>query len=383
MSDLKKLVGIGAVLAGAMLAARAEVNPEMAAHIEALQKEGRIAEAVAALEAEAKRDPKDSEIFNGLGNLRLALGHAKVARAYYEKAVMLAPNRADYWSNLGVLEAKIDNPKGALEALDRALKIDPNHRASLLNAGDVLFERGKFPLAEAYYDRLLKAKPQDSVAHFRKALARRAQGDSAGAAKAAGEAVRLDPEFVDARAELGFIYMDLNEHEKALRHFQVLNAKLPDFVRARYGAAMCWRELKKYDEAIEQFQWAVVLAPETADYRVDLAFAFLRSKKPGSVAEAEQALLRGLEAQPDSQRANFMAGVFYDELGKWEHAAHYYSQAVALGHPNPRAKLFLAQDFLKLGKKGAANALLFDLMAKLPPEDSVHKEALKLLSSKS
>ncbi len=358
-------------------------DPELAAHVEALQKKGRLVEAVQALNAAVTRDPKNADAYNGLGNLRLAANDAKLAAAYYMKAIALEPKRADFYSNLGVLEAKIDNPKGALEDFDKALKLDPNLRAALINSGDVLMGLKKFAEAEVFYDRMLKLSPDDAAAHYRKGLSLRSRDQRDAAIKSFAEAVRLQPGYADARADLGFTYLDAGDYEKALRHFQVINAQSKTFTRARYGAGICLKELGRFAEAAEELRWAIVLDPDTPDYRVDLAFALVKQKKPALLAEAEQDLLRGLEAQPNNMRANFLGGLFYDEIGQPEHAVHYYSQAVALKHPNPRVKLFLAQDFLKLGKKGTAMALLMDLVAKLPPEDPVAKQAKALLKAKS
>jgi tetratricopeptide (TPR) repeat protein len=119
-----------------------------------------------------------------------------------------------------------------------------------------------------------------------------------------GEAVRLDPDFVEARVDLGAVYAKTGQPEKAL----------------------------------EQDERALALEPNLAVLQSNKAAALLMLSR---WEEAEQAARRAVQLEPGSIDANYVLGIAMMMQGKItpEVAAHL---AMAV-KKHPRARAFLAE----------------------------------------
>jgi tetratricopeptide (TPR) repeat protein len=85
-----------------------------------------------------RQDPKP-EYLTSLGTTLLKQGRREEALKTFDKAVQLAPDRAELWKNLGDVLQELDRPDDALLSFQHALKLDPHNseaaarRASLLS----------------------------------------------------------------------------------------------------------------------------------------------------------------------------------------------------------------------------------------------------------
>jgi len=118
------------------------------------------------------------------------------------------------------------------------------------------------------------------------------------------EALRLDPDFMEARTDLGAVYIEANRPE----------------------------------EALEQYDQALALEPNLAVLHSNRAAALVML---GRWVEAEQAARRALQLDPGSIDANYMLGIAMMKQGKItpETAAHL---AIAT-KKHPRARGYLAE----------------------------------------
>ncbi|MBI4506137.1 MAG: glycosyltransferase [Chloroflexi bacterium] len=94
---------------------------------------GAAAAAVAALRQAVQQMPFNADFHNALGAALCAAGEA-AAEAAFRRALDLAPERADVWSNLGELYERLRRPAEAVAAYERALAVapdDPLARAGL------------------------------------------------------------------------------------------------------------------------------------------------------------------------------------------------------------------------------------------------------------
>lgn len=94
-------------------------------------------EALAALEAEAAKNPTDAAAWVKLGNF--CFDHDLPAKAVnaYERAVELKPMQVGVWSDLGVMYRRTKRYNKAVEAFGQAAKLDPKHVVSRFNMGIV------------------------------------------------------------------------------------------------------------------------------------------------------------------------------------------------------------------------------------------------------
>ncbi len=82
---------------------------------------------------------------------------------HYKKAIELEPKDANLFNNLGTAYAKKNDLLGAEQAYQTALGLNRSHKVALLNASQVLIQRGFYRKAEHWLKRLKALYPQEAA----------------------------------------------------------------------------------------------------------------------------------------------------------------------------------------------------------------------------
>ena len=96
-------------------------------------------EAIEELQSRVQQSPQDKDAWIQLGHHYFDLERFDDAIEAYEKALAIDPDNADVWTDLGVMYRRSGKPRKAVDAFDRAIRIDPKHEISRFNKGIVLF----------------------------------------------------------------------------------------------------------------------------------------------------------------------------------------------------------------------------------------------------
>jgi tetratricopeptide (TPR) repeat protein len=106
-------------------------------------------------------------------------------------------------------------------------------------------------------------------------LQRRFQ-DQAGAAAAYQRAIAVDPNFSWPYANLGRLYMDMEQHEAALEWLQSAVRVNPDDFRAQVNLGVTLYDLQRYAEAVTAYRAAVALNGDDPLVHADLGRSLLK-----------------------------------------------------------------------------------------------------------
>ena len=90
-------------------------------------------------EEELRRDPKNAESWEHLGNLYFDANDPGKAVNAYLKALELNPGNTSVLVDCGVMYRELRQYDKALEFFKKALAIDPKHEFALFNSGIVLY----------------------------------------------------------------------------------------------------------------------------------------------------------------------------------------------------------------------------------------------------
>ncbi|WHZ20287.1 MAG: Putative hydroxylase [Rhodanobacteraceae bacterium] len=119
----------------------------------------RIAEAEAVYRDILQGAPDTPEALNFVAMCALARGEFASAQRDLEHAAHLEPTQPEIWKNLGIVHLAQHRPEDALDALDRALGIEPVHFAARLHRGAALEQLGRMDdAATAYYGAIAAAQ---------------------------------------------------------------------------------------------------------------------------------------------------------------------------------------------------------------------------------
>ena len=136
------------------------------------------------------------------------------ARPY---AAPLRDDAAAVFSRGEALEAS--DRRGAEAAYRQVLVLDPDHADAYLNLGALLCEGRRCDEAVALYDEALRRHPDEALLHFNRAIALEDQGRLAEALASYHASLRLAPDLADAHYNAARLHEQLGDAKQAVRHF--------------------------------------------------------------------------------------------------------------------------------------------------------------------
>jgi len=132
---------------------------------------------VGKLEAKLKADPNNAEGWGMLGRSYAAMERFPEAVEAYRKGLKIRPDDAEILADFADALAMVQGRKlegEAAEAVDKAVKIDPNNFKALSLAGTIAFEKQDYKQAVVFWTRAVERAPADNpplAQQLREALA--------------------------------------------------------------------------------------------------------------------------------------------------------------------------------------------------------------------
>ncbi len=178
------------------------------------------AEVVKRAPAEAAAPASSTEkgvarIHHDLGRSMLQRGRLREAAAAFRNATEIRPDWAEPWRQLGLTQARMDEPTAALEAFTKALELDATDLESATRVADLLRAQGSLASSIAAYDRALK----------------------------------LDAAHLPARIGRGEVLRMLGQFAEATKEFEAALTSAPEDVVALCGLAAALNGQKRFTEA--------------------------------------------------------------------------------------------------------------------------------------
>ena len=186
--------------------------------------------------------------------LALALsttGLAADALPLYQRLVVLQPERASHWSNLGNCLCELRREREAAEPLQTALALGADDAAVHFAMARACNANGDPRGGLAHIEKALSQAPDDIEFHL---LHARLLGevDAWQAAKHKVDLLRRQPLDAAQQVELGYLLQRGSEHAQALQLFESVLAAHPDEYDARVGAILALERLNRLDAARQQ-----------------------------------------------------------------------------------------------------------------------------------
>ncbi len=188
------------------------------------------------------------------------------ATALWNRGIAIRPTAADIQSNVGYAYSEANDLDKAEEHLTKAVELKPISPRPHNNLGRVLMQRSRQCERDAR-DAEAKGETDPAAAARAKQLKIEAKAKLDAAIKEFDRAVELDPAMLEARLNLGEVYLSLNDPEKAEVHFLDILKLQSDSIRDRetistfseacFGLARVALARNNPDEAIKHLQQAL------------------------------------------------------------------------------------------------------------------------------
>jgi tetratricopeptide (TPR) repeat protein len=295
------------------------------------------------------------------------------AKAQWNRGIAVCPTATDIHSNLGYAYAEANDLESSEHHLREAVRLKPRSPRPRNNLGRVLLRRSQLCEAEAR-EAEAKGKTDPAQAAKAKQFVAEAKTKRDLAIEQFEEAVRLDPTLLEARLNLGEVYMWLNDRDRAgnnldkaekdldksrdeyraileLHSLSVTDREtLNNFSQASFGLARIAIVRKNSDEAIRYLQQALELNPQNvAALQLLARVRFER----GEYREGEKCLWRLLAVLPRVQRRNLAQqfGGQFEAAGKHKEAAEAWGFMAWVFATGPEPNILDPETALKIATK--------------------------------
>ncbi|MGH8054100.1 MAG: transglutaminase domain-containing protein [Stenotrophomonas sp.] len=132
-----------------------------------------------------------AHFYNNRGADRLAEHDYPGARRYFDLSLQMEPRFVPAWSNLGVLNSRVNDLNAASHDFETALSINKDHAPSLHNASKLYLQMGDTRRAGQLQKRLERSRNSDPFYQFMQGVQAERAADYALAVHYYGKAVRL------------------------------------------------------------------------------------------------------------------------------------------------------------------------------------------------
>jgi tetratricopeptide (TPR) repeat protein/2-polyprenyl-3-methyl-5-hydroxy-6-metoxy-1,4-benzoquinol methylase len=266
----------------------------------ALEEQGRIAEAMARYDAAVEADPQCARAHLNRGNILLADAQFDEARSAYQRAIDRDPQYAGAHFNLGNLNCRVGDFERALNNYQSAVSIKPDFVDALVALANALDSLGRTAEAVENYERVLIVNPGYAEVHFNLGLMATAKGRHDEAANCLRKAIDIRPEYASAHYYLGVALFNVG----------------------------------RSDQALESLRQAVRLEPTMDQAHYILGFILQNLGSIPQLGEAAASLRRAVEINPALAQAHHILGLVLNRLEQLEAAEASLRHALSL---NPKS----------------------------------------------
>jgi tetratricopeptide (TPR) repeat protein len=298
---------------------------------------------IAELRESVQLDPGAGASQQFLGNALRDAGDLAGARQSLQCAIALLPPTTATYIDLGIvflLSGELDRALGQFEAgLNAPSSVPtPDWDTAVAKLRDVLAKHEGRADAHNMLGLLLGRKGADGsevLTEFR-------------------EAVRLRPDYAQAHNNIGLVFAQSDQDEKAILEFREAIRTAPNYAdaHANLGATLMPTDV---EQAVTELEKAVSLAPTSVKAQFNLAQAYGASPSRGPAKQIEQ-LRKVITMSPNFARAHLALGKALLQDGKAPEAVNDLQEATRLEPQSGEAHYQLGLALARAGKQQEATA---------------------------
>ena len=144
------------------------------------------------------------------------------------------------------------------------------------------------------------------------------------------QVLKINQNHVDAHNNLGVIFKNLGENEKAINCYEKAIAINPNYVNAHNNLGIIFDKLGQNQKAIDCYEKAITINPNHPNAHNNLGVIL---KKIGQSQKAIDCYEKAIVINPNYVNTHNNLGIIFDELGKNQKAKDCFERAIKL-NPN-------------------------------------------------
>lgn len=248
-------------------------------------------------------------------------GDLDQAEALYKKVLVKAPRHFQALYLMGMLELHRFNPAGAIEWIDRALKVNPVHVDAQFDRATALEDLERHTEALRSYELVLALKPNFTDALFRRGNVLRQLGRQMEALDCYRRVIMAQPGNAEAWFRQGNTLHDLERLPEALQCYQRALEHKPDYPEALFNLANTLKDLDRFDDALDTYDRALAIEPDFAEAVANRAYVLYAMYR---MDEALAGYDRALALNPGHADTHFNRASTLEEMQRYAEAIDGY-----------------------------------------------------------
>ncbi|MDR1375178.1 MAG: tetratricopeptide repeat protein [Treponema sp.] len=262
-------------------------------------------------------NPRDVEALNNLAVIYRRQDRLQDALDALMKAIDIDPTRAEFHYNLGNIHKQMGNLKAASMTYAKVVELDPAYVHAYNNLGTIYDKLHEWDKAFNVFRKGLALDQNNPTLHFNYGLALEANGRLADAANAYKAALRSRPGWFDAMNNLGIVYFKQGRHNKALEVFNRILKIDPFNAEARNNMGVVYSDQGRHKEAVQNFRQALESDPKYVKAVVNMERAL---EDQGDFADAVVELEKLVKLVPDSADIRNRLASLYIKMERYPEA---------------------------------------------------------------
>lgn len=253
--------------------------------------------AIADFRAVTKDQPESLDLMRRLAQAHLANREPQLAVETIGRATAVRPGDPQARLLVAEVKASSGDRQGALDEIEAALKLDPNHAGALIRKADMEVALKKDGEAEKTLSKLAELHPEDPQVPYRKGMLLFGQGKLPGAEREFQRALALRPGAIEPLTALSNVYIARQQSDKAVELLERTLAQKPRQFAIEVLLGRVHERAGRLGPAEASLRKAAEDAPGVEVVHQELAAFFERQ---GNSNKAEEVLKAALGSLPQS-----------------------------------------------------------------------------------
>ncbi len=273
----------------------------------------------------------------GLAFMKLAVqeaeaGELDLALQHFQQAIIIEPERADIYTNLGIVFAKAGRLEEAQQQFQYACELEPHRPIHYVLWGACLIDLGDLDTATEKYNHAISLKPRHPEPWVNWAMALSRTGYLKDAQAKLQRALQLNPSYAPAFYLSGAIWAEEKNYEEALNKLEFCLKYDASHYDALFLSALMKHRLSRHEEAIEILNRLQDSFPERAKIAHLLGDCHLSLER---FSEAELFLTEAYCLDPESTEIQLSQARLLESMDRIEEALQAYER-LSEQHPTPQ-----------------------------------------------
>ncbi|MFZ9023466.1 MAG: tetratricopeptide repeat protein, partial [Anaerohalosphaeraceae bacterium] len=295
-----------------------------------LREDGYLDASLSMVERVYRKNPTDQKALDELVSVYIAMEQFEKAEQMLLHLLELAPEKARFYYNMGVVKSMQGESAEAVAAYRKAVELNPIYTRAHYNLGVIHLKMDSLEEAEGHFRAIIQndQSADSAKAYFQLGyILSRQKGRTAGAIEFYTKAITLKPDYYQARNNLALQLEKIDEKEKAIVELKKAIALNPSLVSALLNLGRLYSESGQLEESADSYRLATQAKPSLAKAFFSLGAV---EEERSRFEEAIEAYESVLALEPDHLSAIMRLGVLYGQANESEKTETYLKRALSI-----------------------------------------------------